>query len=136
MRRRGFGILAAALVCLAWAVAPLESAETVALAKVLTNFCGQQSDETMRLFGTALLNRVGKEEYGDTLGQVLRGFGSSFWYDSRSLECARRLVAGKTGYNAAPEEVVHAVHKDADQSAYAELDFWRISGDYVFYYRS
>ena len=40
------------------------------------------------------------------------------------------------GYDAAPDEVIHAVHRDADQSAYADKGFWRFSGDYVFYYRT
>lgn len=136
MRRRAILLAAATITALIWSVAPLETGDTVALAKVLTNYCGQQSEQTMRMFGTAVLNRVGKAEYGETLRQVLRAYPTAFWYDERSMQCARELLGGSRGYDAAPEDVVHAVRKDEDQSPYAHLGLWRISGDYVFYYRS
>lgn len=136
MRKRGFMLLAAVLFGLAWAAAPLESAETIALARVLYHSCGQQSEETMRLYGSALLNRVGKREFGDTLGQVLKGCASVPYYDERALAAAREIVRGETGYYTAPDEVVYAVRMDEDHSAYADNGFWRVSGDFAFYYRT
>jgi len=136
MKRRAMLLLALAMVCLARAAYPADSTETVEMARVLYHHCAQQPDATMRLFGNVLCNRVGKREFGDTLMQVLAGYESTALYDERSLACARKLTGGNMGYDAAPDEVVHAVRKDADQSSYADNGFWRFSGDYVFYYRT
>lgn len=136
MRKRALYSLAAAMLCLAWSIAPIDDAQTVRLAQVLYHHCGQQSDETMRLFGAALCNRVGMREFGDTLGAVLADFACTPAYDERALACARALAAGRRSFDAPPEEVVHAVGKGEDQSAYASLGFWRVCGDYVFYYRT
>lgn len=129
-------LLAAALGCLTWAAVPWDSAETIEMARVLYHYCAQQPDSTMRLFGNTVCNRAGMREYGDTLMQVLSEYESTALYDERSLACARELTEGKMGYDAAPDEVIHAVRRDADQSAYADKGFWRFSGDYVFYYRT
>lgn len=128
--------LAAALLCLAWSALPMEEAGSIELARVLYHHCAQQSDETMRLFGSVLMNRVGRREFGDTLEQVLMAYPSTPVYDSRTLACAKALCEGWRSFDAAPEEVVHAVHMQQDQSAYEMLGFWRICGDYVFYYQA
>lgn len=136
MRKRGLYFLAAAMLALAWSMLPVESGEAVALARVLYANCAQQTDETMRVFGSVIVNRVGLREYGDTLGQVLAGFESGTYFDGRALEIARALCEGKRSFDAAPAEVVHAVHVSEDHSGYEELGFWRMCGEYAFYYRT
>ena len=136
MRKRGLYFLAAAMLALAWSMLPAESGEAVALARVLYANCAQQTDETMRVFGSVIMNRVGRREFGDTLSGVLAKLPSTPVYDERALECAEALCGGARSFDAAPEEVVYAVHRNEDQSAYAQMDLWRLCGDYVFYYGS
>ena len=136
MKRRGIMALAAAIACLAWCAMPMEKGEAVELARVLYQHCAQQTDETMRVFGSVIMNRVGRREFGDTLSGVLAKLPSTPVYDERALECAEALCGGARSFDAAPAEVVYAVHRNEDQSAYAQMDLWRLCGDYVFYYGS
>ncbi len=136
MRKRACILLAGAILCLACSLAPVDDLQTLELAKVLEENCASQPFATMRLYGKTLLNRAGKREFGDTLSQVLRKEKAGLRIGEESLLCARELLQGDYGFDTAPDEVVHAVHRDADQTPYRDLDFWRMSGDYVFYYRT
>ena len=132
MRKRMLLLAAVTIAALVWTFSPLDGETTVALARVLYAECSGQSAETTRVYGETILNRVGRDPFGQTLAAVLRqGYPSGSRYDGRTLDAARRLVRAQV--RETPADVVWAVPALADQARWEHLRFWRFQGAFALY---
>ena len=112
-----------------------EGDDTIQMARTLYTLGRDESDETLLMIGTVIMNRVNSPWYPDTIKEVIGAphqFPHGTFYDDRTLEAAREIMMGK---RVLPDWVVNYSLIGEDDSNKDNEMYYDVSGDYGFYGR-